>query len=100
MDELGDAVSKLYLKREDREGVDGATVPVADGMRVALPRKLILSTDTRKSVACPVASVSTSSRKPSRETYVLLDGIDFLLLYLFELKWAWMGRMDSARLVL
>jgi hypothetical protein len=70
-------------------------VLVVDGERVALPRKLMLSTDTRKRIACPLATVSTSSKKPSRETYVLLDTIGFLLLYLLELKWAWTGRIDN-----
>ena len=74
--------------------------PVVDGENVALPRKLMLSTDTWNRVACSAASVSKSSRKPSTETYVLLEGIGFLLLYLFELKLACTGRIDSARLLL
>lgn len=71
-----------------------------EGERVALPRKLILSTDTWKSDACPLASVSISSKKPSMVTYVLFDGIGFFVLYLFGLKCAWTGRMESARLSL
>ena len=73
---------------------------VVDGASAALPRKLILSTETWNSVAHPELSVSTSSKKPSIEMYVLFEGIGFFVLYLFELKCAWTGRMDSARLFL
>jgi hypothetical protein len=76
------------------------TPPGVDGERVARPRKLILSTETWNRVGCPATSVSRSSKNPSIETNVLLDGIGFLVRYLFELKCAWMGRIDSARLLL
>lgn len=45
-------------------------------------------------------SVSTDSKKPSMETYVLFAGIGFFVLYLFELKLAWTGRIERARLCL
>jgi len=66
VDEAGDEVSKLNVKREDRGGVEGPsspTPPAVEDERVALPRKLILSTDMWKSVACPAMSVSTSTKK-------------------------------------
>jgi len=90
VDEFGDPSLKLNLKHEERDGVVGPGLP-AETVEVestALPRKLMLSTDTRKSIAHPEVSVSTSSKNPSMETYVLFDGIGFLVLYLFELKCA------------
>jgi hypothetical protein len=108
VDEFGDPSLKLNLKHEERDGVVGPVNPAllsidremkctcspglpAETVEVestALPRKLMLSTDTRKSIAHPEVSVSTSSKNPSMETYVLFDGIGFLVLYLFELKCA------------
>lgn len=46
---------------------------------VALPRKLMLSTDTWNHVVCPAVFVSMSSKNPSTETYVLLEGISYLV---------------------
>jgi len=72
-------VTEMYLTRLPRP-------PAVDGGNVALPKKLMLSTDMWNSVACPALSVSTSSKKPSTDTYVLLEGMGFFDLYLFELK--------------
>ncbi len=56
--------------------------PCVRGGRIALPRKLMLSTDTWKRDGCPVwKSMSMWSRKPSTMTYVLLEGASFLFLY-------------------
>lgn len=114
-DDPGETASKLNLKRDDRDGVDGAKIrglfrscmaenevdslmrPGVEGRGVAFPRKLMLSTNTRKVDARPLSSVSISSRKPSIETYVLFDGIGFFVLYLFELKCAWTGKVESVR---
>jgi hypothetical protein len=115
--EPDDEDSKLNLKREKRDGVEGAVtlnvvtdaekdlrclprLLAGDGEKAALPRKLMLSMDTWNRVASPELSVSMSSRKPSTETYILLEGIGFFVLYLFELKYAWTGRMESVRLLL
>lgn len=119
VDELGGDASKSYLKREDREGVEGPVMtellpswtekwnrkclprPEAiEGEKGALPRKLILSIHTWNRMACPAESVSISPKKPSTETYVLSYGIGFWALYFFKLKWARTGRMESARLFL
>ena len=60
--------------------------PVPEGETVVQLRKFMLSTDTWKEEALPVESVSTDSKKPLNETYMLLDGIGFFVLYLVELK--------------
>lgn len=98
--DTGDEASKLNLNLDDRDGVEDTCPTAGDGGKVALPRKPMLSTDTWNRVACPSVSVSMSSRKPSTEIYVLLDGIGFLFRYLFELRSACTGRIDSVRLFL
>ena len=71
--------------------------PGVEERGVAFLRKLMLSTNTQKVDAQPLSSVSISSRKPSIETYVLFDGMGFFVLYLFELKCAWMGKVESVQ---
>ena len=84
LDELGAVVLKSNLKREEGEVEEEAVrtvwdeiqnekgklpvFPVVEGERLALPRKLILSTETWKEVAWPEESVSMLSKKPSIET--------------------------------
>jgi hypothetical protein len=121
---IGDNALKLNLKREDREGVEGPVrtefsynianldreirnrnaLPRPQALEgegaPALPRKLILSTDMWNRMGCPAVSISISSKKPSTEIYVLSDGIGFLVLYFFKLKWARTGRTESGRLFL
>ena len=55
----------------------------------ALPRKLILSTDTCRKQVLPAESTCMSTNLPSKATYVLSDRIGFFDLYLFESKEAW-----------
>ena len=56
--------------------------------------------ETWNHVASPTKSVSTFSKKPSMEMYVLFEGIGFFVWYLFELKFAYIGRMNKFRLFL
>jgi len=60
--------------------------PVVVGESEALPRKFMLSMEMWNVVAWPLESVSTSSRNPLMEMYVLFDGMGFLVWYLFESK--------------
>ena len=101
MEELGVEVSKLNLKREEGPEEDAVRMcskgemelegkvlpvfPVVVGESEALLRKFMLSMETCV-VAWPVESVSTSSRNPSTDTYVLFDEMGFLVRYLLESK--------------
>jgi len=102
MEELGIEVSKLNLKREDwakedavrmcskgemnMEGKVLPVFPVVMSESEALSRKFMLSTETWNVVAWSLESISTSSRNPSTDTYVLFDGMGFLVRYLLESK--------------